>query len=299
MDLATFLIQLLNAVQYGLLLFLVASGLTLIFGIMGIINLAHGSFYMIGAYLAWSLTGQIGNFWLAIVAGVALSVLLGMFLEWLLIKRLYERDHLYQVLLTYGLILIFEELRSLIWGDDVHGVAVPEILSASIQLTETLSYPVYRLWMSAVCVVLAVLLYYLIQHTRLGMMIRAGAANREMTQSLGIDIRMVYRLVFALGVALAAFAGMIAAPVSSVFPGMGGQVLIICFVVVVIGGIGSVKGAMVAALLIGLVDTFGKVVEFEIAGVRLLPELAGMSVYLLMAIVLLWRPQGLFGKPLR
>lgn len=299
MDLPTFLIQLLNAVQYGLLLFLVASGLTLIFGIMGIINLAHGSFYMIGAYLAWSLTGQIGNFWLAIVAGVALSVLLGMFLEWLLIKRLYQRDHLYQVLLTYGLILIFEELRSLIWGDDVHGVAAPEFLTASIQLTETLSYPVYRLWMSGVCVALALLLYYLIQHTRVGMMIRAGAANREMTQSLGIDIRMVYRLVFALGVALAAFAGMIAAPVSSVFPGMGGQVLIICFVVVVIGGIGSVKGAMVAALLIGLVDTFGKVVEFEIAGVRLLPELAGMSVYLLMAVVLLWRPQGLFGKPLR
>lgn len=299
MDFATFSIQLLNAVQYGLLLFLVASGLTLIFGIMGIINLAHGSFYMIGAYLAWSLTGQIGNFWVAIVAGVALSVLLGMFLEWLLIKRLYERDHLYQVLLTYGLILIFEELRSLIWGDDVHGVAVPAILSASIQLTETLSYPVYRLWMSAVCVVLALLLYYLIQHTRLGMMIRAGASNREMTQSLGIDIRMVYRLVFALGVALAAFAGMIAAPVSSVFPGMGGQVLIICFVVVVIGGIGSVKGAMVAALLIGLVDTFGKVVEFEVAGVRLLPELAGMSVYLLMAVVLLWRPEGLLGKRLR
>jgi branched-chain amino acid transport system permease protein len=299
MDIATFSIQLLNAVQYGLLLFLVASGLTLIFGIMGIINLAHGSFYMIGAYLAWSLTGQIGNFWLALVAGVALSVLLGMFLEWLLIRRLYQRDHLYQVLLTYGLILIFEELRSLIWGDDVHGVAVPAILSASIQLTETLSYPVYRLGISVVCVLLAVLLYVLIQHTRLGMMIRAGAANREMTQSLGIDIGMVYRLVFALGVALAAFAGMIAAPVSSVFPGMGGQVLIICFVVVVIGGIGSVKGAMVAALLIGLVDTFGKVAELEIAGVRLLPELAGMSVYVLMAIILLWRPEGLFGKRLQ
>lgn len=299
MDLATFAIQLLNAVQYGLLLFLVASGLTLIFGIMGIINLAHGSFYMVGAYLAWSLTGQIGNFWLALAAGVVLSVLLGMALEWLLIKHLYQRDHLYQVLLTYGLILIFEELRSLIWGDDVHGVAVPELLTASIPLTETLSYPVYRLWISAVCVVLALLLYFLIQHTRLGMMIRAGAADREMTQSLGIDIALVYRLVFALGVALAAFAGMIAAPVSSVFPGMGGQVLIICFVVVVIGGIGSVKGAMVAALLIGLVDTFGKVVELEVAGVRLLPELAGMSVYVLMAIVLLWRPEGLFGKRLR
>ena len=298
MDFATFLIQLLNAVQYGLLLFLVASGLTLIFGIMGIINLAHGSFYMIGAYLAWSLSGRLGNFWVAIALGIVLTVLLGMLLEWLLIKRLYQRDHLYQVLLTYGLILIFEELRSIIWGDDVHGVPIPDLLSASISLTDTLAYPVYRLWMSGVCVVLAVLMYWLIQHTRLGMMIRAGASNRDMTQSLGINIQLLYRLVFALGVALAAFAGMIAAPVSSVFPGMGGQVLIICFVVVVIGGVGSVKGALVAALLIGLVDTFGKVLEIEIGGFRVLPELAGMSVYLLMAMVLLWRPEGLFGKRL-
>ena len=298
MDLPTFLIQLLNAVQYGLLLFLVASGLTLIFGIMGIINLAHGSFYMIGAYLAWSLSGRLGNFWVAIALGIVLTVLFGMLLEWLLIKRLYQRDHLYQVLLTYGLILIFEELRSIIWGDDVHGVPIPDVLSASIPLTDTLAYPVYRLWMSGVCVVLAVMMYWLIQHTRLGMMIRAGASNRDMTQSLGINIQLLYRLVFALGVALAAFAGMIAAPVSSVFPGMGGQVLIICFVVVVIGGIGSVKGALVAALLIGLVDTFGKVLEIEIGGFRVLPELAGMSVYLLMAMVLLWRPEGLFGKRL-
>lgn len=298
MDIATFCIQLLNAVQYGLLLFLVASGLTLIFGIMGIINLAHGSFYMIGAYLAWSLSGRLGNFWVAIALGIVLTVLLGMLLEWLLIKRLYRRDHLYQVLLTYGLILIFEELRSILWGDDVHGVPIPGVLSASIPLTDTLAYPVYRLWMSGVCVVLAVLMYWLIQHTRLGMMIRAGASNRDMTQSLGINIQLLYRLVFALGVALAGFAGMIAAPVSSVFPGMGGQVLIICFVVVVIGGIGSVKGALIAALLIGLVDTFGKVLEIEIGGFRVLPELAGMSVYLLMAMVLLWRPEGLFGKRL-
>jgi branched-chain amino acid transport system permease protein len=298
MDFATFLIQLLNAVQYGLLLFLVASGLTLIFGIMGIINLAHGSFYMIGAYLAWSLSGRIGNFWVAIAAGVVLTVVLGMLLEWLLIKRLYRRDHLYQVLLTYGLILIFEELRSIVWGDDVHGVPIPDSLSASIPLTDTLAYPVYRLWMSAACVVIAVLMYWLIQHTRVGMMIRAGASNRDMTQSLGINIDLLYRLVFALGVALAAFAGMIAAPVSSVFPGMGAQVLIICFVVVVIGGIGSVKGALAAALLIGLVDTFGKVLHFEVGGFRVLPELAGMSIYLLMTVVLLWRPEGLFGKRL-
>jgi branched-chain amino acid transport system permease protein len=296
MDLATFLIQLLNAVQYGLLLFLIAGGLTLIFGIMGIINLAHGSFYMVGAYLAWSLSMHFGSLWLALPAGIVLSVLLGMILEWLLIRRLYRLGHLQQVLLTYGLILIVEELRSIIWGDEVHGVPMPELLSASIPLTDTLSYPVYRLWISAVCVVFALLLTFLIQRTRLGMMIRAGATNREMVQSLGIDIDLLYRFVFALGVALAALAGMIAAPVSSVFPGMGNQVLIICFVVVVIGGIGSVKGALVGALLIGLVDTFGKVVEVKIGGYRLLPELAGMSVYLLMAIVLLWRPAGLFGN---
>jgi len=296
MDLATFLIQLLNAVQYGLLLFLVAGGLTLIFGIMGIINLAHGSFYMIGAYLAWSLTAAFGSLWLAIPAGIVLSVVLGMAIEWLLIRRLYKLDHLQQVLLTFGLILVFEELRSIVWGNDVHGVPVPDPLTASIALTDTLSYPVYRLWISAVCVVFAILLYVLIQRTRLGMVIRAGASNREMVQSLGINIGLLYRFVFALGVALAAFAGMVAAPVSSVYPGMGSQVLIICFVVVVIGGIGSVKGALVAALLIGLVDTFGKVLNLKIGSLHLLPELAGMSVYLLMAAVLLWKPAGLFGR---
>ena len=299
MDPYIFLIQLLNGIQYGLLLFLVASGLTLIFGIMGVINLAHGSFYMVGAYLAWSLTQNLGNFWIALPVGIALSVLLGMLLEWLFVRHLYRRDHLQQVLLTYGLILIFSEVRSMLWGDDVHSVAIPALLAGSIALTDTLAYPVYRVWLSVVCVVLAASMYFLIQHTRMGMMIRAGASNREMTQSLGIDIGLLYRLVFALGVALAAFAGMIAAPVSSVFPGMGNQVLIICFVVVVIGGIGSVKGAMAAALLIGLIDTFGKVLQVEVGGVRLLPELAGMSVFLMMAIVLLWRPEGLFARRLR
>lgn len=299
MDPYIFLIQLLNGVQYGLLLFLVASGLTLIFGIMGVINLAHGSFYMLGAYLAWSLTGQLGNFWLALLVGFGLSVALGVLLEWLFIRHLYKRDHLQQVLLTYGLILIFSELRSIIWGDDVHSVAVPVALAGSVPLTETLAYPVYRIWLSVICIGLAACMYYLIQHTRLGMRIRAGASNRAMAQSLGIDIGLLHRMVFAFGVALAAFAGMLAAPVSSVFPGMGNQVLIICFVVVVIGGIGSVKGAMAAALLIGLVDTFGKVVEVEIGGFRVLPELAGMSVFVMMAIVLLWRPAGLFARGLR
>jgi branched-chain amino acid transport system permease protein len=287
MDPVIFLIQVLNGVQYGLLLFLVASGLTLIFGIMGIINLAHGSFYMVGAYLAFSLTRQIGDFWLALVAGVAVAALLGVALEWLVMRFLYQRDHLYQVLLTYGLILIFEELRSLAWGDDVHGVQVPPALDFSIPLTETLSYQVYRLAMSAICLAIAFGMYWLIQRTRLGMMIRAGSVNRDMAQSLGINIGLLYRLVFALGFALAALAGMLAAPISSVYPGMGNQVLIISFVVVVIGGIGSVKGALIAALAIGLADTFGKV---------LLPQIAGMVTYLLMAAVLLWRPQGIFGK---
>jgi branched-chain amino acid transport system permease protein len=298
MDFSTFLIQLLNGVQYGLLLFLVSSGLTLVFGIMGIINIAHGSFYMIGAYLAWSLTGLIGNFWLAIPAGIVITVLIGMLLEWLVIRWLYHRDHLYQVLLTYGLILVFEELRSVIWGDDVRGVNIPQVLSASIPLTENQSYPVYRLAISAVCLAVAVLMYWVIQRTRLGMMIRAGASNREMVQSLGINIQIVYRVVFAAGLTLAALAGMIAAPVSAVFPGMGNQVLIICFVVVVIGGMGSVKGALIASLLIGLVDTFGKVVSLEVGGVKLLPELSSMTVYVLMAVILLWRPEGLFGKRL-
>lgn len=287
MDFAFFLIQLLNGLQYGLLLFLVASGLTLIFGIMGIINLAHGSFYMVGAYLAWSLASMTGSLAAAILLGVVLTVLLGVALEWLLIRRLYERDHLYQVLLTYGLILVFEEMRSIVWGDDVHGVPVPALLAHSIPLTENLAYPVYRLVISAVCLLLALGMYLLIARTRLGMMIRAGSSNRDMVQSLGINIRLIYTLIFALGVALAAFAGMINAPLSSVFPNMGGGVLIICFVVVVIGGIGSVKGALVASLLIGLAETFGQV---------LVPEVAGMIVYLLMAAVLVWRPEGLFRK---
>jgi branched-chain amino acid transport system permease protein len=281
------LIQILNSVQYGLLLFLVASGLSLIFGIMGVINLAHGSFYMIGAYLAFSLTQWTGSLWLALPLGVVLAAALGLLLEWLLISRLYARDHLYQVLLTFGLILVFEELRSIVAGDDVHSVAVPPILGASLPLTETLAYPVYRLFISAVCLALAAAMYATLQKTRLGAMIRASASNPEMAQSLGLDIRWIHALVFAGGVALAAFAGMVAAPVSSVFPGMGGQVLIVCFVVVVIGGIGSLKGALIAALLIGFCDTFGKV---------LFPEFAGVAIYLLMAVVLLVRPAGLFGK---
>ena len=285
MDFPTFLIQLLNSVQYGLLLFMLAAGLTLIFGIMGVVNLAHGSFYMLGAYLAYALSGFFGSLTLTLIFGSLLAVAFGLALEWLLFRHFYQRDHLDQVLLTFGLIYIFEELRSILWGDDVHSVAIPELLNASIPLTDHLSYPVYRLFISGVCLALAVGLYLLISKTRLGMKIRAGAFNRDMAESLGINIKRIHAIVFALGIALAAVAGMVAAPVSSVYPNMGSQVLIMCFVVVVIGGIGSVKGALVSALLVGLVDTFGKV---------LLPAMSGMLVYMLMAAVLLWKPEGLF-----
>src|SRR3954462_6905854 len=251
MDLATFLVQCLNAVQYGLLLFLVASGLTLIFGIMGVVNLAHGSFYMLGAYLAWSLAGMTGSFTLAIILGTALSVVFGLVLERVLFRHFYERDHLDQVLLTFGLIYIFEEARSMLWGDDVHGVTIPSLLSASVPLTDTMSYPVYRLFMSGVCVALALGLYFLISKTRLGMKIRAGAFNRDMTDALGVNIKFIHAIVFAIGVALATVAGMIASPISSVYPNMGSQVLIMCFVVVVIGGIGSGGGGAVFGPRVG------------------------------------------------
>jgi len=290
MDAATFLVQCLNSLQYGLLLFLVASGLTLIFGIMGVINLAHGSFYMIGAYMAYALAPFVagtlgGGFFTTLALGLVLAVLLGYVLEWAFFSFLYGREHLQQVLMTYGLILVFEELRSIAVGDDVHGVAPPPWLSGSLPLGELMTYPVYRLFISAVCLVVALAMWWVLARTRLGMKVRAGATNREMVQSLGVDITLLYRVVFAAGVALAVLAGMVAAPVSSVYPGMGNQVLIICFVVVVIGGIGSIRGALLAALLIGFTETFGTV---------LFPHAAGVLVYVLMALILLWKPDGLF-----
>lgn len=287
MELSFYLVQILNGIQYGFLLFLVASGLTLLFGIMGIINLAHGSFYMIGAYLSYWLTGLTGSLWLGILLGLPIALVLGYAVERFAISFLYRRDHLYQVLLTFALILIFNEMQRILWGNNVHGVPIPEIFSGSVRLTENQIYPVYRLFISASCIAIAAVMYWLIQKTRLGMMIRAGSTNREMVQALGIDVNRLFAIVFSMGVALAAFAGMLAAPVDSVYPGMGENILIISFVVVVIGGTGSIKGAFVGAMLIGLVSTFGKV---------MVPEMASMAVYALMALILLWRPQGLFGR---
>lgn len=285
MDLSTFFIQMLNGIQQGLLLFLIASGLTLVFGIMHIINLAHGALYMIGAYMAFWLTSLLGNFWLAVVAALPIALLLGITLEKLLIQRIYKRDHLDQVLLTFGLILVFDAMQSILWGNDVHSVPVPESLRGAIVLTENLEYPIYRLFLSGICVAIAIAMYVVLQKTRLGMIIRGGTSNREMVQALGINISLTHTAVFAAGTALAAFAGVLAAPISSVYPGMGNEVLIICFVVVVIGGIGSIKGAFLGALMVGLASTWGAV---------LVPHFAGAVVYALMAVIVLWKPRGLF-----
>ena len=287
MDAVTFAVQLLNGVQYGLVLFLVASGLTLVFGILGVINLAHGAFYMLGAYFAYWLSSYTGSFAIALVGATAISFALGLVLEEVFIKRLIGRDHLAQVLLSYGLILVIDELRQILFGKDVHSVAPPSWLKGSIQLTEVLSYPVYRLALCGICLVLAAAIFYVIHKTRLGMVIRAGAENRDMTRALGIPFDLVNRYVFAGGIALAALGGILVSPISTVFPGMGDGMLILSFVVVVLGGIGSVAGAAIGALLIGLTDTFGKV---------FFPQVSSILVYVLMAGVLLWRPNGLLGK---
>lgn len=287
MDLVTFGVQLLNAIQYGMVLFLVASGLTLVFGILGVINLAHGAFYMLGAYLAYWIAAYTGSFWIAMVAGVAIAFVVGLLLENVFIRRLYGRDHLAQVLLSFGLILVIDEFREIAFGKDVHSVAPPAWLAGSFQLTDNLSYPVYRLAICGFCLIVAALIFFVITRTKIGMIVRAGAENREMTRVLGIKFDVVNRYVFAVGIALAALGGIVIAPISTVFPGMGDGMLILSFVVVVLGGIGSVAGAAVGALLIGLTDTFGKV---------FFPSVSSILIYVLMAAVLLWRPNGILGR---
>ncbi|HRF10155.1 MAG TPA: branched-chain amino acid ABC transporter permease [Xanthobacteraceae bacterium] len=285
MDLA--LIQLLNGVQYGLLIFLAASGLTLVFGIMGVINLSHGSFYMLGAYGALTLTQFTGDIFLSLLLGVPLAFLFGVIIEWLFIRHLYDRDHLQQVLLTFALILIFNEAQKLLWGSYPHSVPVPGYLQGGFKISEVLTYPYYRVAVAAFCVALALGMMFVIQKTRIGRVIRAGESNREMVEALGIDSRLLFRFVFAAGVALAATAGIVAAPLESVYPGIGEPILIISFVVVVIGGIGSIKGAFVGAILIGVADALGKVY---------FPAFSSSVVYALMAAVLIARPGGLFGR---
>jgi len=285
MDLATFAVQLLNGVQYGLVLFLVASGLTLVFGILGVINLAHGAFYMLGAYLAYWLTLQTGSFFIALLGGLVIAFAAGLALESAFIKRLYGRDHLSQVLLSYGLILVLDEVRHILFGKDVHSVAPPDFLAGSFRLT-VLSYQNYRLAICLFCLAVAAVVFFVIAKTRVGMIVRAAAENRDMTRALGISSDRVNRLVFAAGITLAALAGIVVAPLSTVYPGMGDQMLILSFVVVVLGGIGSVTGAAIGALIVGLTDTFGQV---------FFPNFASISIYLVMAVILLWRPHGVLG----
>ncbi len=294
-----FLSQLLNGLQYGLLLFLIASGLTLIFGVLGIINLAHGSLFMIGAYLAFLVTKATGSLWWALPVGLGAGLMFGAVLERALFRYFYDREHLDQVLVTFALILIFEELRSLIVGNDFYSVPVPAALDFSIPITAGFSYAAYRFFVIGACLLIAAALIAWIERTNMGAVIRAAAEKPEMVDILGIDARRVHLTVFAVGTALAVTAGGLAAPLTSVYPNMGDGMLIISFVVVVIGGLGSVSGAFFAALLIGLIDTLGKAYGQSFAGSGLgnvFAAMASCSVYLLMVLVLLFRPAGLFGR---
>ena len=281
------LIQLLNGVQYGLLLFLLATGLTLVFGVMGIINLAHGSFFMIGAYLALTLTRLGMPFAVTIVLSLIGAVAIGIVTELVTLRHIYGRDHLDQVLLTFGLILIFNETVRLLWGADIQSLPMPEALSGSIPLFGRHRYPAYRLFVTAFGLLVGAGLWLLINRTRLGMIIRAGASRRETVGAMGININLVFTAVFGLGAGLAAVSGTVAAPILSLYPGMGEEIIIITFVVVVIGGLGSLRGALLGSLLIGVADTFGK---------AMLPELSSVMVYVMMVVVLLFKPRGLFSR---
>ena len=293
--------QLLNGLQLGIMLFLMSAGLTLVFGIMQVINLAHGSFYMIGAYIGATVTARTGSFILGMLAALPAAALAGMLVEVLVLRRLYKKDHLDQVLATFGLIMFFNELTRIMWGRQPLFMDVPPWLAGSIELIPGVPYPSYRIAVIGVGIMVGVLLYLLFTRTRIGMQIRAGASNREMAGALGVNIRLLYTLIFGLGTLLAALAGVMAGPILAVEAGMGESILILTFVVIVIGGIGSIRGALVAALLVGLVDTLGR--AFLPTLLRLFlsaayadgvaASLASMSVYILMAAVLVWRPRGL------
>lgn len=299
-----FLLQLLNGAQFGILLFLVAAGLTLVFGIMDFINLAHGVLYMVGGYVMVMMMGVTGSFWLSLALVLPATLALGLVLEVLVFRRLYDRSHLDQVLATFGLVLVLSELVKILWGSAPLSVAMPEILSGTVPLAGPMRYPVYRIAVIAVGLGVALALWLVITRTRVGMLLRAGAANREMVSALGIDINRLFMLVFAAGAMLAGFAGAIVSPILSVDPGMGDSILILTFVVIVIGGVGSVKGAFCAALLVGIVDTLGRMFGPILLKLAMDPAaaaqagrtIAPMLIYILMAAVLFWRPDGLFGR---
>ncbi len=294
--------QLLNGVQLGVMLFLMAAGLTLVFGIMGLINLAHGSLYMVGAFAAAWVQTRTGSFLLALPAGLLAAALTGVLVELTILRRLYARDHMDQVLATFGLILFFNEAMAMLFGRQPLMAGVPAFLSGAVEIIPGVPYPVFRLTIIAAGILVAAGLYLLITHTRLGMLVRAGATNREMVRALGVDIRLLNTGVFALGALLAGLAGVLTGPLLSVQVGMGDRILITTFVVIVIGGIGSIRGALAGALLVGLVDTMARaylpgLLRATMSGATadgLAAGLSSMSVFILMAIVLLVRPRGLF-----
>jgi len=302
MNAALFIVQVLNGLQLGVLLFLIAAGLTLVFGVMNFINLAHGVLYMLGAYLAVTFYALTGQFLLATVLALAAALIFGLLLEILVFRRLYDRDHLDHVIATFGIIIFLNHGVKLVWGSAPLSLPIPDLLSGSLQLADGLLYPVWRFVILAAGLVTAGLLSLVISHTRTGMLIRAGASHAPIVSALGVNIRRLFTLVFGIGAMLAAFAGIMIAPILSVEPGMGDTVLILAFVVIVVGGIGSIRGAFLAALVIGLVDTLGR--SFSVDVLRLVmgpspartigPALASMLIYLLMACVLYFRPTGLF-----
>jgi branched-chain amino acid transport system permease protein len=297
-----FLEQCLNGLQFGLLLFLLAAGLTLVFGIMDLVNLAHGSLYMLGAYFAATFVAWTDSFIAGAVLALGATLLVGMALEVIALRRLYGRDHLDHVLGTFGLILFFNELVRLIWGPAGLSLPLPMWLIYPVEILPGFFYPTYRVAIIVTALVVALFLYLLVMRTRLGMLIRAGASNREMTGALGVNINLLYTLVFGLGAALAGLAGLMQAPILTVQIGMGENILILAFVVIIIGGIGSIRGAFVAAILVGLIDTIGRAFLPDLLRLVLssrgastvAPAMSSMMIYLLMAIVLVLRPEGLF-----
>ena len=294
--------QLLNGLQFGVMLFLMAAGLTLVFGIMNLVNLAHGSLYMIGAYLTVTAVQWTGSYPLGVLLGLLGTLLVGMLLEVVALRTLYERDHLDQVLATFGLILFFNELVAILWGRTALFMSLPAYLQGHIEIIPGSIYPLYRAVIIAVGLAVAVVLWYVVAKTRLGMLIRAGASNRTMVAALGVNIRLLYTVVFGFGAALAGLAGLMAGPIYAVQPGMGELILIQVFVVIVIGGIGSIRGALVGSLVVGVVDTLGRAFLKPLLGHFISPPaaeaagpaLASMLIYLLMALVLAVRPAGLF-----
>ena len=302
MSFTLLMILILNGFQYGILLFLIAAGLTLVFGVMGFINLAHGVQYMVGAYLVFAFFGMTGSFGLALVLSLVAALAFGLVLEFFIFRHLYDRSHLDQVLATFGIIIFLNELAKVVFGPTTLSIAPPDFMFGSIQLTEQLRYPVYRLATIVAGLAVAAGLFVIVSYTRVGMLVRAGATSAEIVSALGVNIQRLFMIVFGVGAMLAGFAGVIAAPIFAIEPVMGDNILIVAFVVIIIGGIGSIGGAFVAAILVGLIDTLGRSLSVEVVSLlfspsvanQIGPALASMLIYVLMAAILIFRPKGLF-----